>query len=145
MLGVDDIANAVLGVAGKVIDRVWPDPAQAADAKFKLLQLAQDGTLKQLMADTDLAKAQDAINQAEAGNTSTFVAGWRPFIGWCCGLVLGFNYIAAPLVSWGAMLLGAKVSIPTLGFDQIQPILYGMLGLGAMRTVEKVNGIKAGQ
>lgn len=144
MFGIDDIANAVLNVAGKVIDRVWPDPAQAADAKFKLLQLAQDGTLKQLMADTDLAKAQDAINQVEAGSKSLFVAGWRPFIGWCCGIVLGFNYIAAPLASWVAMLMGAHVSIPTLGFDQVQPILYGMLGLGAMRTVEKVKGINAG-
>jgi len=145
MFGIDDLANTVVGIAGKLVDKLIPDPQAAAEAKYKLLALAQDGTLKQLMADTDLAKAQDAINQAEAGNNSIFVAGWRPFIGWCCGVVLGFNYIAAPLASWAAMLLGAKVQIPTLGFDQIQPILYGMLGLGAMRTVEKVNGIKAGQ
>lgn len=145
MFGVDDVANAVLGVASKVIDRVWPDPAAQAQAKFQLLQLAQDGTLKQLMADTDLAKAQDAINQAEAANTSIFVAGWRPFCGWLCGATLGFNYIVAPLGTWVALLCGVHAPIPTLDFAVMSPILTGMLGLGAMRTVEKVQGINAGQ
>lgn len=145
MFGVDDVANAVLGVASKVIDRVWPDPAAQAQAKFQLLQLAQDGTLKQLMADTDLAKAQDAINQVEASNTSIFVAGWRPFVGWVCGCALGFNYVAAPLGNWIAALAGSHAAIPMLDFSVMSPILTGMLGLGAMRTYEKVQGINAGQ
>lgn len=141
----DALIAPVTSLITAVINRIIPDPQAAQAAKLQLLQLMQDGTIKQLVAETDLAKAQDAINQAEATNTSIFVAGWRPFIGWCCGIVLAFNYIAAPLASWVALLLGAKVSIPTLSFSEIQPVLYGMLGLGAMRTVEKVNGIKAGQ
>jgi hypothetical protein len=145
MFGLDDLANTVVGIAGKLVDKLIPDPQAAAEAKYKLLALAQDGTLKQLMADTDLAKAQDAINQVEAGNSSLFVAGWRPFVGWICGGALGFNYMIAPLGNWVAALGGSHAVIPTLDFAVMSPILTGMLGFGAMRTYEKVNGIKAGQ
>src|SRR5690348_17894674 len=80
MIGVDDIVTAVSGVAGKLIDRLWPDPTQAAAAKLELLKMEQTGELAQLASTTDLLKGQLDINKAEAGNSNVFVAGWRPFI-----------------------------------------------------------------
>ena len=77
MIGIDDAVAAGLQIGNKLIDRLWPDPAQAAQAKLQLLQMQQSGELAQLAADTDLAKGQMAINQTEAANASVFVAGWR--------------------------------------------------------------------
>ncbi len=88
MFGTDDIVAAVANIGGKVIDRIWPDPAQAAAAKLELLKMQQSGELAQLAAETDLAKGQLAVNAAEAANPSIFVSGWRPAVGWVCVLGL---------------------------------------------------------
>lgn len=143
MIGIDDIVTAVSGVAGKLIDRLWPDPAQAAAAKLELLKMQQTGELAQLAADTDLAKGQLAVNQAEATNADIFVSGWRPFIGWVCGSGLAFQFIANPLLTWGTQLYGKTVAVPSLDLGTLMTLLFGMLGLGYMRTTEKLAG-KAG-
>lgn len=73
------------------------------------------------------------INKVEAAHKSIFVAGWRPFIGWICGLGLFYNVLVHPIVSiWYAL--------PPVNADLLYPVLMGLLGLGAMRTVEKMNG-----
>lgn len=143
MVGIDDIVSAVSDVAGKLIDRLWPDPAQAAAAKLELLKMQQTGELAQLAADTDLAKGQLAVDQAEATSTNIFVAGWRPFIGWVCGSGLAFQFLANPLLTWGAELFGKNVAVPSLDIGTLMTLLFGMLGLGYMRTQEKLAG-KAG-
>jgi len=84
------------------------------------------------------------IDKAEAANSSVFVAGWRPAIGWTCALAFAWTYVLAPMVSYAAKLAGSAVVLPTLDLSQLSPVLMGMLGLGVMRTYEKVNGIKAG-
>ena len=73
-----DPISAVLDIGGKLIDRLWPDPLQAANAKLELLKMQQNGDLAQMVAQTD-------INKVEAASSSLFIAGWRPFIGWGCG------------------------------------------------------------
>src|SRR5690348_15377823 len=110
MIGIDDIAVVVGNLAGKVIDRLFPDPAQAAQAKLELLKMQQTGELAQLASETDLMKGQLAVNQAEAGNAQFFVAGWRPFIGWVCGSGLAFQFLANPLLTWGTQLFGKNVA-----------------------------------
>lgn len=123
-----------------VLNKIWPDPAQQAEAQFKLAQLVQSGELAQLAAQTDLAKAQIGVNQAEASSGSLFVAGWRPFIGWVCGAALVYQYIARPLITWGALAAGHTLP-PMPGLDEnLWQLLLGMLGLGGLRTVEKVKG-----
>ena len=77
-----DPVTAALDIGSKIIDKIWPDPAQAAQAKLALLQLQQSGDL-----------AQIAVNSAEAVNPSVFVSGWRPGIGWTCGLACAWNWI----------------------------------------------------
>jgi hypothetical protein len=131
--GIGEIANAVGGIVNKFL----PDKSQ--EEKDALTR-----ELAQLQFDQAVIQSQTDTNKAEAGNASVFVAGWRPFVGWVCGAAFAWTFVAGPMVSYAAKLLGAHVDLPALDLSQLSPVLMGMLGLGAMRTVEKVNGIKAG-
>ncbi len=144
MFGTDDIVAAVTSIGGKVIDRIWPDPAQAAAAKLELMKMQASGELARLAAQTDLAKGQLAVNQAEASNQNMFVAGWRPFIGWVCGCGLAFQFLVAPLLTWATQLFGQMVIVPSLDLSTLLTLLLGMLGLGYMRTTEKLGGLNPG-
>lgn len=124
-----DPISAALDIGGKVIDRLWPDPAQAAAAKLELIKLQQSGEL-----------AQIAVNQAEATNPSVFVAGWRPAIGWICGAACAWNWIGLPVVKTGLLVAGYKLDLAPADLAEMLPILMGMLGLGGLRTIEKLNG-----
>lgn len=131
--GIGEIATAV----GGIVDKFLPDKTQAEkDALTR--------ELAQLQFDQAVIQSQTDTNKAEAGNQSVFVAGWRPFVGWVCGSAFAWTFVVGPMVSYLARLAGSPVELPALDLSQLSPVLMGMLGLGAMRTVEKVNGIKAG-
>ena len=134
------LLDTIVAVVGNVLDKVIPDPAQAADAKLKLLTLAQNGELAQLNADTQLAQGQLDVNKQEATNPSLFVSGWRPFVGWICGSGLGYAFLLKPIFSPFALkYLGAAME--PLDIGTLLTLLLGMLGLGGMRTYEKVTGV----
>jgi len=129
-----DPLSALLDIGGKVIDRVWPDPAQAAAAKLELFKLQQSGELAQIAGQMD-------VNKAEAANPNVFVSGWRPFIGWVCGLGFGVQFVFGPLAEWGSALYGHPVKFPLMDTGTMMPLLLGMLGLGGLRTAEKIQGV----
>jgi len=131
------LVDVIKGVIGKI----WPDPALQAEANLKLATLVQTGELAELAAQTDLAKAQIGVNAVEAASASLFVAGWRPFIGWTCGAAMAYKFILAPLLMFGAAYAGHAVSLPVLDFGEMSTVLLGMLGLGGLRTVEKIKGV----
>jgi hypothetical protein len=131
--------TSVLGVVATVIDRAFPDPAQRDAAKLKLLELQQSGEMAQLAADTELAKAQAAINQTEAANPNLFVSGWRPFVGWVCGLGLAYAFLIKPIAS-PLIQKWSGVPMEALDISTLLTLLFGMLGLGGLRTFEKING-----
>ena len=129
-----DPISAALDIGGKLIDRLWPDPTQAAAAKLELLKLQQSGDLAQITGQMD-------INKAEAQNASVFVSGWRPFIGWVCGLALAYQYLFRPLVLAIAAGTGHPI-VEMPGLDSsLWELMFGMLGLGGLRTMEKLNGV----
>lgn len=130
--------GSVFEFGGKLIDRLWPDPTEAAKAKVKMFELQQAGELQELAAVWDNAKAQIAVNQVEAASESLFVSGWRPFIGWVCGIALVYKFIVAPLLLFFAEVSGHHLDLPVLDFTEMLTVLFGLLGLGAMRSVEKV-------
>lgn len=84
---------------------------------------------------TELAKGQLAVNAVEAAHKSLFVAGWRPFVGWVCGVGLAYNVIIA-------QILGIWVTVPEVDPSLLTPVLMGMLGMGAMRSYEKAKGVQ---
>lgn len=95
-----------------------------------------------LIAMTNLVQGQLEINKAEAQHRSLFVAGWRPGIGWICGIALGWNFILQPILTWTAFSIGADLTeAPTLETGELTTILLGMLGLGGLRTYEKRLGV----
>lgn len=136
-----DPVTAALELGGKIIDKVFPDPAARAAAQLELMKLAQEGELAQLTAETDLAKAQAEINQVEASSASLFVSGWRPFVGWVCGLGLAMQFLVAPMVGFLASMMGRQLAVPALDMSTLLTLLFGMLGLGGMRTFEKMKGV----
>ena len=138
------LLGGLFDVAKAVINKIWPDPAQQAEAQMKLLQLQQTGELAELAAATDLAKLQIQTNIEEAKSTSLFIAGWRPMVGWTCGVAFAYAYILLPMLqfavyTWGSAEMVKQVAmLPALNLDAMLPVLFGMLGLGSLRTVEKV-------
>lgn len=125
-----DPVSAALEIGGKVIDRLWPDPAQAAAAKAQLLQMYQNGDLAQL-----------EVNKVEAASSSVFVAGWRPAIGWVCGTACAWNWIGLPVAKLALAVAGYKLALAPADLSEMMPVLMGMLGLGGLRTIEKINGV----
>ena len=124
-----------------LIDRLWPDPEKKAAAQLELLKMQQSGDLAQLAAETDLAKLQIQTNIEEAKSTNWWVAGWRPAIGWVCGAGLAYAALVEPFARFAAKVwFGYTGDFPVIDTDLTMQILMGMLGLGAMRSVEKVKG-----
>jgi len=128
--------EAVLGLATSLIDRIFPDPAQKASAQLELLKLQQSGELAQITGQLD-------INKIEAANVNLFVSGWRPAIGWVCSLALAYQYLVRPLAGTIAMMTGHTLPpLPGLD-DNLWQLMMGMLGMGGLRTFEKVQGVAA--
>lgn len=116
---------------GTIIDKIFPDADSANKAKLEILKLEQAGELKQL-----------EVNKAEANNSSVFVSGWRPFIGWVCGSVFAYTYLLQPLLVFLIAYSGHPVILlPKLDNGEVTTVLLGMLGLGGMRTFEKLKGV----
>ena len=129
-----DPISAALDLGTTLINKLFPDPAQAADAKLKLLELQQSGELATMTAQTD-------INKVEAGSSSVFVSGWRPFIGWVCGAALAYQYLLRPLAMGFAATIGHPIA-PLPGLDSnLWELMFGLLGLGTLRTFEKTKGV----
>ena len=125
--------TSVFGFLNTLVTRTIPDPTLKE-------QLRRELELAQLAADTDLAKAQAAINQTEAANPNLFVSGWRPFVGWVCGLGLAYAFLVKPIAS-PLIQKWSGVPMEALDVGTLLTLLFGMLGLGGMRTVEKLSGV----
>ena len=128
-MGLEPI-TAALDIGGKLIDRLWPDEASRDAAKLELFKLQQSGELGQLQ-----------VNQEEAKSSSVFVAGWRPAIGWVCGAACAWNWIGLPMAKFTMILIGHPVTLSPADLSEMMPVLMGMLGLGGLRTIEKINGV----
>jgi hypothetical protein len=134
------IWQALIPVIGGVLEKVLPDPQAAADAKVKLLDLAQRGELAVLDAETKLALGQIEVNKTEAG-TDMFRGGWRPATGWTCVFGLVYQFLVQPLLPWIVALFGVTVPpLPPIDNETLMVLLTGMLGLGGLRTFERIRG-----
>lgn len=131
---------SLLPLLSDLLDKILPDKGAADAAKLELVKMAQTGELAQLQADTTLATGQIEVNKVEAASTRFFVAGWRPFVGWICGFAVGFKFIGGPALFMIGQAFGHPVDLPTIETEELWPLLLGMLGLGGLRTVEKVKG-----
>jgi hypothetical protein len=134
MSAVDPV-TAALNIGGKVIDRLWPDPAQAAAAKLELFKLQQSGELSQMTGQLE-------INKVEAAHPSVFVSGWRPAVGWVCVAACAWNWVGMPVAKLGIALAGMSIQLEAASLTEMLPVLLGLLGLGGLRTIERLNGVE---
>ena len=140
------IVTGLFNAAQSLIERFFPDPEKKAAAQLELLKMQQSGELAHLAAETDLAKLQIQTNIEEAKSGSLFIAGWRPFVGWTCGIAFAYAYVLLPFLQFlvygfGTPDMAKQLSgLPELDLAGMLPVLFGMLGLGALRSVEKVKG-----
>jgi len=118
-----------------VITRVFPDKTEAQRAE---LQVA----LEQMKAEYAAAAGQMEINKIEAASSDRFVSGWRPFIGWVCGVAICYSAIIEPMLRFFMKVhYGYEGEFPIIDTTLTQQLLFGILGLGTMRTYEKYKGV----
>ena len=128
-----DPITAALDLGGKLIDHFFPDATQAGLAKLELLKLQQSGDLAIMTAQTD-------VNKVEAASGSVFTSGWRPFVGWVCATAFAIQFVFGTLAEWSATLLGHPVKFPQMEMSTMMPLLFGMLGIGGLRSYDKQAG-----
>lgn len=126
-MAIIDPLTAGLDLAKTVVGTIWPDKTAAEQA--------------QLAAALQLVQGQLDINKVEAGSTSLFVAGPRPFIMWVCGFAFAYKFILAPAAAFALTAFGHPITLPVLDFTEMSTVLMGLLGLGGLRTVEKIKGV----
>lgn len=123
-----DPITAGIGLVGKFIDKFVPDKDLAE-------KLKANASSQEFLGELSLLVGQLEINKVEAAHKSLFVAGWRPFIGWVCGVGLLYNVLIQPIFDiWFEM--------PEINPDLLYPVLLGMLGMSGLRTYEKFKGVQ---
>lgn len=130
--------GSLISLGTTIIDKIWPDKTEADKAKLRLFELQQAGEFKEIEANLETARQQTSVNVAEAQSPDNFRAGWRPFVGWVCGFGLGYAAIFRPIIIGLARIQHPEFDLPEAGGETLTTILLGMLGLGGMRTFEKV-------
>ena len=124
----------LIGPVTGLLDKFIQDKDQKAKLAHEVATMAQKHA-------QELAKAQLEVNKTEAAHKSLFVAGWRPAVGWCCVLGMTGNFLVIPMANFTLALMEVQVNIPLIDLETMMPVLMGMLGLGAMRSYEKVKGV----
>lgn len=127
--------SALIGPVTGILDKFVEDKDAKNAMAHEIATMAEK-------AAHEAAMAQVEVNKAEAQHRSIFVAGWRPFVGWVCGLALAYHFILAPIIIFGASYAGVPVlKLPEFDMGSLMTVLMGMLGLGGLRTFEKSKGL----
>lgn len=138
-----DPLTAILNIGSSIIDKIWPDKDKADQVKLEMFKAQQAGQLQEIANQFSITMEQVKVNAEEAKHNSIFVSGWRPFVGWICGFALGYNYILFPFIAWAAKWADSGApTMPALDSGELMTLLFGMLGLGAMRSFDKKTGCK---
>lgn len=126
---------AIVEIGAKLLDKIIPDKDARDRAQAELLKAAQD-------QDFQLTLAQLEINKIEAASGNWFVNSWRPAVGWVCVVGLLWHFILQPVCLFFITLFGIVLpALPSFDMDTLMTLLFGLLGMGALRTVEKTKGV----
>ena len=127
------IISALIGPVTGLLDQFIEDKDQKARLAHELSTMADQHA-------QSIALAQIEVNKADAkGNW--FQSGWRPFIGWACGFALAYTYVMQPILTFGLAQAGYLIDLPAVNLGEMMPVLMGLLGLGGLRSWEKVKGV----
>ena len=133
-MAIAALLPSLLPVVGDVLDRFFPNKEEKAKAEREI-----EAKLTAHLASIDLAQLE--VNKQEASHRSILVAGWRPFVGWTCGLALFYTYLVQPMATFVLAQTGHLIQLPPVDLSAMLPVLLGMLGLGGLRSFEKYKGV----
>lgn len=126
----------LVGPIAGLLDKFIPDAGEKARLAHEIATLAE----KQAH---EISLAQIAVNKEEAASGSLFKGGWRPFIGWVCGSAFAYHFVLQPLMIFGIAVYGLDLpTLPVFDMASLMTVLGGLLGLGGLRTFEKVKGVE---
>lgn len=128
------VLTALIAPVTGLLDKFIEDKDQKSAIAHELATMAEKHS-------QELLKGQLEINKTEAAHKNMFVAGWRPAVAWVCVFGMAGNFIIIPMANFVLKLTASEVVIPLIATAEMMPVLMGMLGLGAMRTVEKCNTV----
>jgi hypothetical protein len=127
------LLGPIFEIGRTLIERFLPDPEKKLAAEMELVKMAAQGELQQVVAQLE-------INAREAMHPSIFVAGWRPFFGWAGGFGFVYAVVGQPLLAWLAAAKGWPMP-PVLNMELLWVVITGMLGIGGLRSIEKVKKV----
>lgn len=119
--------NLIIPAVSTILDKIFPDADKANEAKARLMEL-------QIKGELDSVLGQLEINKEEAKSSSIFVAGWRPSVGWTCSISLFYEFLIRPIAT------GFGKPMPPIDVEALNTLLFALLGVAGLRTVEKVKG-----
>lgn len=133
--------GSIFDLGGKIIDKIFPDKDAADKVKFEMMKMQQDGAFKEMELEYANMMQQAKINEVEAGSSNFFVSGWRPAVGWVCVAAYAFNYLGMPMFNWVVKFWTLNApQITALDTSELTTLLFGLLGIGGLRTFEKIKG-----
>jgi hypothetical protein len=136
-MGIDITGiGSIADLASSVIGKIWPDKTQAEKDQMAQAMVIIQGQIAAQQSQID-------TNKVEAASTNLFVSGWRPFVGWVCGSACAWNWVGLPLANFITAILHRPLAMAPADLTQMLPLLLGMLGMGAIRMTEKLNGVAA--
>lgn len=125
----------LIGPVASLLDKFIPDKDMREKLAHEIATMAEKHAHESAMAQVE-------VNQQEAQHRSVFVAGWRPFIGWTCGVALAWHFVLAPITVFAFAYSGMVTpDLPVFDMQSLMTVLLGMLGLGGLRTYEKAKGL----
>jgi hypothetical protein len=125
------IVDSVITIVGSVLEKVVPDTNKRKEAQEQLESLLAG-------QDFQLAIEQIKVNAIEAQSDSFFKSGWRPSVGWVCSIAFGLHFVIFPILNWFLMLCGQSPILVPFQMDTLLTVLLGLLGMGTLRTFEKI-------
>lgn len=136
----ETVVEAVVDAGKYLIDRFIPDPQRKAEAELALYKYREENEQKWADRLTQSDQYQGQVNQVEAASDSYFKSGWRPFVGWVSGLAFALQFVVFPLVQFIASFYERVVQTPSFDIEYLMTLLFGLLGLGTLRTYERIKG-----
>lgn len=130
MFGIDAIAELV----STAVDKIWPDANIEAQSKAEELKT-------ELTKELQYTLGQLEINKIEAASPSLFVAGWRPAVGWAGALGYGYEFLWRPIANGLCVAAGFPPIFAGIETEALSTLLFGLLGLGTLRSVEKIKRV----
>ena len=130
-----DMIQALIGPVTGLLDKFIEDKDQKNALAHEIATLAQKQAHEAQLAQVE-------VNKQEAQHRSIFVAGWRPFVGWVCGIALAYHFVLAPIILFSVSITGIQIpELPSFNMETLTTVLLGMLGLGGLRSFEKYKGV----